>query len=211
MSVTLLLLTIFFPLTAIFGDIRTYVSKDGEKTFRGELIEYEASTKKAKMRIARGKVLTFPIEILSKQDQKYLEEQGPIVQAKKALSIDTKHYSKRTEKNKPTIVSEGNIEMNQCDHEHQIISMSMVNNSNWKKKYCFLTLLIFCPVGRVSFAETAKYCVQIYHKETFSIHLLCDEINICNLFSGNDDEFQSLECSIDWWIFIFQLPWMYFS
>ena len=98
MSVRLLLLTICFPLTAMFGEMRTYVSKDGEKTFRGELIEYESSTKKAKMRIARGKVLTFPIEILSKQDQKYLEEQGPIVQAKKALSIDTKHYSKRVEK-----------------------------------------------------------------------------------------------------------------
>ena len=101
MSVRLLLLTICFPLPAMFGEMRTYVSKDGEKTFRGELIEYESSTKKAKMRIARGKVLTFPIEILSKQDQKYLEEQGPIVQAQKALSIDTKHYSKRTEKNKP--------------------------------------------------------------------------------------------------------------
>ena len=98
MSVRLLLLTICFPLTAMFGEVRTYVSKDGKKTFRGELIEYEASTKKAKMRIARGKVLTFPIEILSKQDQKYVEEQGPIIQAKRSLSIDTKHYSKRTEK-----------------------------------------------------------------------------------------------------------------
>ena len=101
MSVRLLILITFIPLTAMFGEMRTYVSKDGKKTFRGELIEYESSTKKAKMRIARGKVLTFPIEILSKQDQKYLEEQGPIVQAKKALSIDTKHYSKRIEKNKP--------------------------------------------------------------------------------------------------------------
>ncbi|MBK73783.1 MAG: hypothetical protein CMO76_10130 [Verrucomicrobiales bacterium] len=96
-----LILITFFPLTAMFGEMRTYLSKDGKKTFRGELIEYESSTKKAKMRITRGKVLTFPIEILSKQDQKYLEEQGPIVQAKKALSIDTKHYSKRIEKNKP--------------------------------------------------------------------------------------------------------------
>ena len=101
MSVRLLILITFIPLTAMFGEMRTYVSKDGKKTFRGELIEYESSTKKAKMRIARGRVLTFPIEILSKQDQKYLEEQGPIVQAKKALSIDTKHYSKRIEKNKP--------------------------------------------------------------------------------------------------------------
>ena len=101
MRMSQLILITFFPLTAMFGEMRTYLSKDGKKTFRGELIEYESSTKKAKMRIARGKVLTFPIEILSKQDQKYLEEQGPIVQAKKALSIDTKHYSKRTEKNKP--------------------------------------------------------------------------------------------------------------
>ena len=101
MRMNQLILITFFPLTAMFGEMRTYLSKDGKKTFRGELIEYESSTKKAKMRIARGKVLTFPIEILSKQDQKYLEEQGPIVQAKKALSIDTKHYSKRTEKNKP--------------------------------------------------------------------------------------------------------------
>lgn len=101
MRMSQLILITFFPLTAMFGEMRTYLSKDGKKTFRGELIEYESSTKKAKMRITRGKVLTFPIEILSKQDQKYLEEQGPIVQAKKALSIDTKHYSKRIEKNKP--------------------------------------------------------------------------------------------------------------
>ncbi len=101
MRMSQLILITFFPLTAMFGEMRTYLSKDGKKTFRGELIEYESSTKKAKMRIARGRVLTFPIEILSKQDQKYLEEQGPIVQAKKALSIDTKHYSKRIEKNKP--------------------------------------------------------------------------------------------------------------
>ena len=101
MRMSQLILITFFPLTAMFGEMRSYLSKDGKKTFRGELIEYESSTKKAKMRITRGKVLTFPIEILSKQDQKYLEEQGPIVQAKKALSIDTKHYSKRIEKNKP--------------------------------------------------------------------------------------------------------------
>jgi hypothetical protein len=31
MSVRLLLLTICFPLTAMFGEMRTYVSKDGEK------------------------------------------------------------------------------------------------------------------------------------------------------------------------------------
>jgi len=71
--------------------------------------------RKAKMRIARGKVLTFPIEILSKQDQKYVEEQGPIVQAKKALSIDTKHYSKRTEKNKP---AQGQWHFEKYDHNY---------------------------------------------------------------------------------------------
>jgi hypothetical protein len=64
--------------------MRTYTNKDGQKTFRGELIEYESSTKKAKMRMALGKVLTFSIDVLSKEDQKYVEEQGPIVQAKKS-------------------------------------------------------------------------------------------------------------------------------
>lgn len=109
------LLIACLPVTAVFGEMRTYTSKDGQKTFRGELIEYESSTKKAKMRMARGKVLTFSINVLSKEDQKYVEEQGPIVQAKKALSIETKHYSKRTEKNKP---AQGQWYFEKYDHNY---------------------------------------------------------------------------------------------
>ncbi len=66
MKIGRLLLIACLPITSVFGEMRTFTSKDGQKTFRGDIIDYDASTKKVKMRMARGKVMEFPITVLSK-------------------------------------------------------------------------------------------------------------------------------------------------
>ncbi len=117
MKIGKLLLLACLPLTSAFGEVRTYTSKDGQKTFRGELIGYDAATKKAKMRLPRGKIMEFQVTLLSKEDQKHVETQAPILQAQKSLSVETKHYSKRTGKNKP---AQGQWHFEKYDHNYII-------------------------------------------------------------------------------------------
>ena len=89
------------PLSLAHGEMRTYHSSDGKKTFRGELMEYDEKTKVVKMNMGRGKVMNFPLTVLSAEDQKYVIAQGPVLLAKRSVSIKTKHRSERTAKNKP--------------------------------------------------------------------------------------------------------------
>lgn len=101
MKLDRLFLLACLPITSVFGEMRTYTSKDGQKTFRGDIVDYDAETKKVKMRMARGKMMEFPIAILSKEDQKFVIDQAPVILAHKSLSVETKHYSKLAGKNKP--------------------------------------------------------------------------------------------------------------
>jgi hypothetical protein len=123
------LLLACLPLTSAFGEVRTYSSKDGQKTFRGELIDYEAETQKATMRLPRGKIMAFKVTLLSKEDQKYVETQAPILQAQKSLSLETKHYSKRTDKNKP---AQGQWHFEKYDHNY-IITIENSRNEMLKE------------------------------------------------------------------------------
>lgn len=112
-----ILLVVCLPITSLFGEMRTYHSKDGKKTFRGELIGYDASSKKVKMRMSRGKVIEFASSVLSEEDQEYVSAQGPVIKAQKSLSVETKHASKRTAKNKP---AQGQWHFEKYDHNYTI-------------------------------------------------------------------------------------------
>jgi len=129
MTLRPILLLACLPLTSAFGEVRTYSSKDGQKTFRGELIDYEAETLKATMRLPRGKIMEFKVTLLSKEDQKYVETQAPILQAQKSLSLETKHYSNRTDKNKP---AQGQWHFEKYDHNY-IITIENSRNEMLKE------------------------------------------------------------------------------
>lgn len=107
----------FLTLATAGAEMRTYHSKDGKKTFRGDLLEYDEKTKMVQMRIARGKILNFPINVLSEKDQEHVEEQGPVLLAKKSIRIETKHSSERTAKNKP---APGQWNFEKYDHSYTI-------------------------------------------------------------------------------------------
>ena len=117
MKVLSIIMVAVLPITTLLGEMRTYHSKDGKKTFRGELIDYDASAKKVKMRVSRGKVLEFSISVLSEKDQEYLAGQGPVLKAQKSLSVETKHASKRTAKNKP---GQGEWHFEKYDHNYTV-------------------------------------------------------------------------------------------
>ena len=108
---------LFLPFTLANGEMRTYHSKDGSKTFRGDLLEYNSKTKLVKMRMGRGKIMNFPLSVLSAEDKVFVEKQGPILLAKRSLSIETKHRSKRTEKNKP---APGQWHFEKFDHHYVV-------------------------------------------------------------------------------------------
>lgn len=108
---------LLLPLSLAKGEMRTYHSKDGSKTFRGDLMEYDAKSKMVKMRMGRGKIMNFPLKVLSAEDQAFVEKQGPILLAKRSLSIETKHRSKRTEKNKP---APGQWHFEKFDHHYEV-------------------------------------------------------------------------------------------
>ncbi|MGY8657524.1 MAG: hypothetical protein ACKVKH_02725, partial [Verrucomicrobiales bacterium] len=117
MKILPIIMGVLLPITTLLGEMRTYHSKDGKKTFKGELIDYDASVKKVKMRISRGKVMEFSTAVLSEEDQEYIAEQGPVLKALKSLSIETKHASKRTAKNKP---GQGEWHFEKYDHNYKV-------------------------------------------------------------------------------------------
>ena len=65
-----ILLAIF--LTALCSHARTWTSADGQKTFEGELVEYNEKTGQVTVDVA-GKKLTFKEQVLSVADVDYLK------------------------------------------------------------------------------------------------------------------------------------------
>ncbi|MFT6182459.1 MAG: hypothetical protein ACJAQT_001250 [Akkermansiaceae bacterium] len=118
MKIPAIIMVALLPITTLLGEMRTYHSKDGSKTFKGELISYDSSSKKVKMRTSRGKVMEFTTSVLSEKDQEYIAEQGPVLTAQKSLSVDTKHASKRTAKNKP---AQGQWYCEKYDHNYTVV------------------------------------------------------------------------------------------
>lgn len=104
--------------TPVFAEMRTYQSLDGKKSFTGELLDFNPESGKAQMRSARGKVMTFPISILSSECQEHVVQQGPVLRAQKSLSVTTKHARKQTAKNKP---SPGQWHFEKHDHHYTIL------------------------------------------------------------------------------------------
>ena len=107
------------------GEMRTYTSADGKKSFRGELLSYEEKSSKVQVRTSKGRVVTFSEKLLSEEDREFIKSQGPVLQARKSLSVKSKHASKRTAKNKPP---EGEWCYEKYDHWYQI----SVGNSRQK-------------------------------------------------------------------------------
>lgn len=105
------------PFSMVSAEMRTYHSKDGKKTFRGDLYGYEAKTKIVEMRMGRGKIMKFPLGVLSEEDQKYVLKQAPVLLAKKSIRVETKHQSKRTAKNKP---NPGQWHFEKYDHSYEV-------------------------------------------------------------------------------------------
>ena len=75
--------------SVLAGEFHKFTSADGSKSFNGVLLGYHQAAKAVTVRHQRGKVMTFKIFFLSKEDQEYVKEKAPMLAAAEGLSIDT--------------------------------------------------------------------------------------------------------------------------
>ena len=62
--------------TACAGELRTFTSADGSKTFEGVLLAYSDEVEKVKVRMKNGREATLPLSALSEKDTKWIRETG---------------------------------------------------------------------------------------------------------------------------------------
>lgn len=89
-SIGMILAAVVAVATACAGDLRTFTSADGSKTFEGELLAYSDEAEKVKVRMKDGRQATLPLSALSEKDTKWIRETGVRVLRVAPLEITIK-------------------------------------------------------------------------------------------------------------------------
>lgn len=80
------------------AEMRRFQNADETKSFYAELIGYDQANKRVTIRLKTGRKQTFTLEILSKDDQKYIQENGNRLAVGNDIRISLKRFQGKSEK-----------------------------------------------------------------------------------------------------------------
>lgn len=86
-----------FCITPLNAGLHNFKSADGSKSFSGELIEYDPTTKTVTV-ISQRNTKNFSIDLISEADQKYVIEQGKLLAVFKNIEISLKEFREESVK-----------------------------------------------------------------------------------------------------------------
>lgn len=99
---TLLIITCL----SVSAEIRRFQNKDKTKSFFAELTGYDTKTKRVTVRMKNGRTSTFLIDVLSKEDQEYVEANGKRLAIGNDIRLSLRKFQDKSKKKlEPRIVN----------------------------------------------------------------------------------------------------------
>ncbi|HAA86889.1 MAG: hypothetical protein VX577_01655 [Verrucomicrobiota bacterium] len=97
---TIFLISIAIVAGSGAADMREFTSADGSKTLKAKVLDYSQDKGVAKILRADGKVMTFPVKALSKDDGEYLKTWYQATMAGRKLAVRITDEEKKTSEQK---------------------------------------------------------------------------------------------------------------